>query len=110
MRQSFLLQNPTIANAFVEHLLNEHGVESHLFLKIVADWKFKYSAATTAAKRIQSTVIFRKYISPEGMYSINISWKIYQELEQKVLFLCFLAKVHSDHFFADRGSIDYGHS
>lgn len=75
-----VLQDPTLCQQFEQHLVAEFAVESLYFLKDVAQWENSYYNIAATARTARARKIYKSYIAITGLYSVNVSSEVNQEI------------------------------
>ncbi|KAH9258739.1 hypothetical protein BASA81_003241 [Batrachochytrium salamandrivorans] len=75
-----VLQDPTLCQLFEQHLVAEFAVESLYFLKDVAQWENSYYNIAATARTARARKIYKSYIAITGLYSVNVSSEVNQEI------------------------------
>jgi hypothetical protein len=77
-----ILADKELCDAFEQHLVQEFGIESLLFVKDVALWKSTFYDIAANARRSRAQKIFATYIAADGMFSVNIPGGVATDLKR----------------------------
>lgn len=80
-RLQFILDDPILSKEFEEHLKNEFGLESLLFLKDVEAWKKGFYDINENTRKGRAKKIFKLYVDSRGVLSINVSSQSVEEIK-----------------------------
>jgi uncharacterized membrane protein len=80
-----LLADKTMAEAFEKHLVNELGIESLLFIRDAENWKSTFFDISPGARRIRARKIYSTYISPSGLYTVNIPETMVIDIRKQIM-------------------------
>ena len=75
-----VLADKQLLAAFENHLVEELGPESLLFIQDLAAWKSHYYDSGAASRTVRARKIVASYLSPSGNYSINVSSDVLENI------------------------------
>jgi hypothetical protein len=79
-----ILSDKELSAAFEQHLIDEFGIESLLFLRDAQDWRLSYFDVALTARKVRAKKICLTYIRANGLYAVNLPAAITSAISRRL--------------------------